>query len=264
MKKDNLDLKIRESMVKISEDIQPSDDMFEKIKKQIEVEEKTNKKVINMKNKKKIIKVASIASAILITSVGVYAGGIAKGYFSSSTNIYKYKEVPTIEQMEKETGIRKSFVKEFKNGYKFDGAMVGNISTSDENNKELDKTNQIDLIYKKFGEEDIFISAYKKMPSEEELAKTEIHSRIVNIKGTELFVSSMNMKFVPPDYKVSEEEKKMEKEGKISISYGTDKVENKKSVSVVWEKDGVRYSINSLSEKGISEQSLIDMAEELL
>lgn len=264
MKKDNLDLKIRESMVKISEDVQPSDDMFEKIKKQIELEENKNKKVIKMKNNKRIIKVASIASAIIITSVAVYAGGIAKGYFSSSSNIYKYKEIPTIEQMEKETGIHKTFVKEFKNGYKFDGATVGDLSTSDENGKELDKTKQIDLTYKKLGEEDIFISAYKKMPSEEELSKTEIHSRTVNIKGTDLFVSTMNMKFVPPNYKVSEEEKKLEKEGKISISYGTEKVENKKSVSVIWEKDGVIYSINSLSEKRISEQTLIEMAGEIL
>lgn len=35
MKKDNVDLKIRKAMVDMSEDVQPSDDMFERIKSQI-------------------------------------------------------------------------------------------------------------------------------------------------------------------------------------------------------------------------------------
>ena len=50
----------------------------------------------------------------------------------------------------------------------------------------------------------------------------------------------------------------------MTIYYGCDKVDDNKSVTVVWEKDGVRYSISSLSDEGMPEQTLIDMAEELI
>lgn len=263
MKKDNTDLKIRKAMVDMSEDVQPSDDMFEKIKAQIEFEQSRKEKVVTMKRNKKILKVASVACALMITTVGVYAGGKAVGYFGGSSSIYKYKEVPTIEQMEKETGVKKAFVDEFVNGYKFDGAVVEDLNTTDAKGNTLDKTKAMNLVYKKSGEPEIFVDAHKIMPSEIALEEQDGY-RTVDVNGTKLFVSSVNMRFVPPEHEKTAEEKQLEKEGKMTISYGSNKVEDKKAVSAVWEKDGVRYSISSLSEEGISEQTLIDMAEELI
>lgn len=263
LKEDNIDLKIKRSLVKISEDVQPSDDMFEKIKSQIEFEQSRKEKVVYMKKNRKLLKIASVACALMITSVGVYAGGKAVGYFGSSSNIYNYRDVPTIEQMEKETGIKKAFLDEFVNGYKFDGAVVEDLNTTDAKGNTLDKTKAMNLVYKKNGEADIFLDAHKKMPSEKELSEME-NCREVELKGTKLFVSTTNMRFVPPEYEPTEEEKQLEKDGKITISYGTEKVENKIGVTVVWEKDGVRYSISSLSEKGMPEQTLIDMAGEII
>ncbi len=77
----------------MSEDVQPSDDMFEKIKSQIEFEQSRKEKVVTMKRNRKMLKVASVACALMITTVGVYAGGKAKavGYFGSSSSVYKYK-----------------------------------------------------------------------------------------------------------------------------------------------------------------------------
>lgn len=267
MKKDNIDLKIRESMVKMSEDVQPSDDMFERIKSQIEFEQSRKEKVVTMKRNRKMLKVASVACALMITTVGVYAGGKAAGYFGSSSSVYKYKDVPTIEQMEKETGIRKAFLDEFANGYKFDGAVVKDLATIDGNGNKLDKTKAMHLTYKKSNEGDVFLEAYKKMPSEQLFSdeKNPIeNSRIVNINGVDVRVATINMKVVPPEYEPTEEEKQLEKEGKLMISYGSEKVENYISVSAVWEKDGVVYSMGSVEKEGIPEQTLIDMAEELI
>lgn len=101
------------------------------------------------------------------------------------------------------------------------------------------------------------------MPSEIALEEQNGY-RTVDVNGTKLFVSTLNMRFVPADHEKTAEEKQLEKEGKISISCGSDKVEDKKSVTVAWEKDGVRYSISSLSDEGMPEQTLIDMAEELI
>ena len=64
--------------------------------------------------------------------------------------VYKYKEVPTVEQMEKETGVRKAFVDEFANGYKFDGAVIEDLNTTGSNGDVLDKTKAMNLIYKKW------------------------------------------------------------------------------------------------------------------
>lgn len=263
MKKDNVDLKIRKAMVDMSEDVQPSDDMFEKIKSQIEFEQSRKEKVVTMKRNRKMLKVASVACALMITTVGVYAGGKAVGYFGSSSNVYKYKEVPTIEQMEKETGVRKAFVDEFANGYKFDGAVIEDLNTTGSNGDALDKTKAMNLVYKKAGEPEVFVDAHKKMPSEIALEEQDGY-RTVDVNRTKLFVSSLNMRFVPADHEKTAEEKQLEKEGKMTISYGSDKVEDKKSVTVAWEKDGVRYSISSLSDEGMPEQTLIDMAEELI
>ena len=248
MKKDNVDLKIRKAMVDMSEDVQPSDDMFERIKSQIEFEQSRKEKVVTMKRTRKMLKVASVACALMITTVGVYAGGKAVGYFGSSSNVYKYKEVPTIEQMEKETGVRKAFV---------------DLNTTGSNGDALDKTKAMNLVYKKAGEPEVFVDAHKKMPSEIALEEQDGY-RTVDVNRTKLFVSSLNMRFVPADHEKTAEEKQLEKEGKMTISYGSDKVEDKKSVTVVWEKDGVRYSISSLSDEGMPEQTLIDMAEELI
>ena len=263
MKKDNVDLKIRKAMVDMSEDVQPSDDMFERIKSQIEFEQSRKEKVVTMKRNRKMLKVASVACALMITTVGVYAGGKAVGYFGSSSSVYKYKEVPTIEQMEKETGVRKAFVDEFANGYKFDGAVIEDLNTTGSNGDTLDKTKAMNLVYKKDGSPEIFVDAHKKMPSEIALEEQNGY-RTVDVNGTKLFVSSVNMRFVPADHEKTAEEKQLEKEGKMTISYGSDKVEDKKSVTVAWEKDGVRYSISSLSDEGMPEQTLIDMAEELI
>ena len=56
MEKDNLDLKIRKAMVYMSEDVQPSDDMFERIKSQIEFEQSRKEKVVTMKRNRKLLK----------------------------------------------------------------------------------------------------------------------------------------------------------------------------------------------------------------
>ena len=80
--------------------------------------------------------------------------------------------------------------------------------------------------------------------------------------GTELGYHKMANKFVPPDYTPTEEELKLQEEGKLNIGYGSDKVQEKVSVSVYWVQDGVIYSLFSFNDS-LTAEEMFQMAKDV-
>ena len=112
--------------------------------------------------------------------------------------------------------------------------------------------------YEKEGEEDILVSG-----SRISLGETGTPDAVLALEdGTELYYSKLVNKFVPPDYEITEEEKKLQEEGKLNVAYGSQEVEIKNSESVFWRQNGVSYCLFRFGDE-LNAEEMLAMAREI-
>ena len=209
-----------------------------------------------MKSKKKIALIA--VAATLVMGITVFAAsGIISQWFSSSSSIPDYKTLPTAEQVVKDIGYEAVTIDEFANGYKFDnGSVVDNVLT-DDNGKAVEKFKSVTFRYLKDNDEVLF--SQDKVNSQ-----VETNGEVVaNVDGVDVYYHSYTNKLVPPDYKMTDEDKKAEETGELVFSYGSSEVEIKEVQSVSWKKDGMYYQLLQIDGK-LSADELADMATEII
>ena len=209
-----------------------------------------------MKSKKKIALIA--VAATLVMGITVFAAsGIISQWFSSSSSIPDYKTLPTAEQVVKDIGYEAVTIDEFANGYKFDnGSVVDNVLT-DDNGKAVEKFKSVTFRYLKDNDEVLF--SQDKVNSQ-----VETNGEVVaNVDGVDVYYHSYTNKLVPPDYKMTDEDKKAEETGELVFSYGSSKVEIKEIQSVSWKKDDMSYQLLQIDGK-LSADELVEMAEEVI
>lgn len=216
----------------------------------------TERKSYTMKSKKKISLIAIAATLVLGITVFA-ASGIVSTWFSSSSSTPDYKSLPTAEQVAGDIGYEPVLIESFENGYTFkDGNIVKN-NLADENGKSIEKFKSVSFDYKKDGDTVIF--AQDKVKS-----KIDISGDVVkNVKGTDIYYYDYTNKLVPPDYKLTDDDKKAEENGELIFSYGSSKVEIKEVQSVTWVKDEMQYQLLQIDGKLTSDE-LVKMAEEIL
>ncbi len=242
-----------------------SHDYVEAMKKIRVSEEVQNSILIKIKNsersgnvmfkKRTVITVLAAALAIGAT-VFAAAGGITS-WFSSSSSIPDYTKLPEAKQCVKDVGYEPVLIEKFANGYAFkDGSIVKN-SLEDDSGKNVEKFKSFSFRYKKSKDELIFSQEKYKTVTENygELKET--------VSGVDLYYSSYTNKFVPPDYKMTEEDKKAEKSGELVFTYGSDKAEIKKIQSLSWQKDGMHFSLMQIDGK-LTADELVEMAKEII
>lgn len=209
-----------------------------------------------MKSKKKIALIA--VAATLVMGITVFAAsGIISQWFSSSSSIPDYKTLPTVEQVVKDIGYEAVTIDEFANGYKFDnGSVVDNVLT-DDNGKAVEKFKSVTFRYLKDNDEVLF--SQDKVNSQ-----VETNGEVVaNVDGVDVYYHSYTNKLVPPDYKMTDEDKKAEETGELVFSYGSSKVEIKEIQSVSWKKDDMSYQLLQIDGK-LSADELVEMAKEVI
>ena len=81
--------------------------------------------------------------------------------------------------------------------------------------------------------------------------------------GVAIYYHSYENKFVPPDYEMTEEDKKAEESGELVFSYGSDEVELKTISSAMWSVDDMHYTLMQIGGK-LTKEELIDMAKEAI
>ena len=216
----------------------------------------TERKSYTMKSKKKISLI--VIAATLALGITVFAtSGIVSTWFGSSSSTPDYKSLPTAEQVTKDIGYEPVLIDTFENGYAFkDGNIVKN-NLKDENGNSVEKFKSVSFDYKKDGDTVIF--AQDKVKS-----KIDISGDVVkNVKGTDIYYYDYTNKLVPPDYKLTDDDKKAEENGELIFSYGSSKVEIKEVQSVTWVKDEMQYQLLQIDGKLTSDE-LVKMAEEIL
>ena len=209
-----------------------------------------------MKSKKKIALIA--VAATLVMGITVFAAsGIISQWFSSSSSIPDYNELPSVKQVTKDIGYEVELVDEFANGYKFDnGSVVDNVLT-DDNGKAVEKFKSVTFRYLKDNDEVLF--SQDKVNSQ-----IETNGEVVaNVDGVDVYYHSYTNKLVPPDYKMTDEDKKAEETGELVFSYGSSKVEIKEIQSVSWKKDDMNYQLLQIDGK-LSADELVEMAKEVI
>ena len=209
-----------------------------------------------MKSKKKIALIA--VAATLVMGITVFAAsGIISQWFGSSSSIPDYKTLPTAEQVVKDIGYEAVIIDEFANGYKFDnGSVVDNVLT-DDNGKAVEKFKSVTFRYLKDNDEVLF--SQDKLNSQVETSGEVVST----VDDVDVYYYSYTNKLVPPDYKMTDEDKKAEETGELVFSYGSSKVEINEIQSVSWKKDDMSYQLLQIDGK-LSADELVEMAKEVI
>ena len=209
-----------------------------------------------LKSNKRIALIA--VAATLVMGITVFAAsGIISQWFSSSSSIPDYKTLPTADQVAKDIGYEAVTIDEFANGYKFDNGSIVDNTLTDETGNVTEKFKSVSFRYEKDGDEVIF--SQDKFNSAVETSGEVITS----VDGVDVYYFNYTNKLVPPDYKLTDEDKKAEANGELVFSYGSSKVEINEVQSVSWEKDGMYYQLMQIDGK-LSADALADMAAEVI
>ena len=235
--------------------IQISDEMQNRILKKVK---KANyrKEGHYMKSKKKISLIA-IAAALALGVTVFATSGIVTTWFSSSSSIPEYKSLPSAEQVKSDIGYEPVLIDTFENGYTFKEGSVINNNLADESGNSVEKFKSVSFEYEKNGDRVIF--SQDKFNSESG-TEGEI---ISTVAGTDIYYFSYTNKFVPPDYKMTDEDKKAEENGELVFSYGSSKVEISEVQSVTWRNNGILYQLLQI-DGNLSADELVSMAEEII
>ena len=251
----NIDNEISKALSKKTENIN-APDILDSIKN--ELENKENDIMKRFKFTPKVL-VAAIALTVILATGVIGAGKIA-GVRSGSSHSDDIKHFPTLEEVEDIVDYSPKFV-ESLGTHKYKFANPADSENYDDNGNVLNKYKDISFWYET--DKEGAILTLNTHPSFEGTGADKDHSEAIDYKGITLYYSSCTYKAVPPDYVATDEDKKLEEKGELMIGYGSDKVEEKKTQSIVWDEDGITYDILDMGEE-IDKTELIEMAKQVI
>ncbi|RDY22482.1 signal peptide protein [Romboutsia maritimum] len=223
---------------------------------QKEIGEMENMKLCKKASFKKRIIVAVVATMALGSTV--FAAGKIFSIVGSSSNIPTYTSIPTEKQINDDFGFNPKLVKEFNNGYKFISGHTVYNEGLDEKGNSVAKTKSLDFNYEKGNDK---LSLYIENGMLGERSKKEVI--VDNYNNIDLYYQSYANKSVPPDYKLTEQDKQDELSGKYVFSYGSQKEEVSQVQSLSWMQDGVNYSFLVI-DSNLSQNELVEMAHQTI
>lgn len=221
------------------------------------IEEERNMKRKNWK--KTAIAAAAICILGSITAMAVGRPAYISSHSSHDEEIRSYGEA--IEKQKSFDAQAKS-VESFSNGYTFKMAIPKHEEIHDEDHNTMESSVSMAYTYGKEGMNDVVLSA-SRIAGSMSRTDSQASDRVLKLgNGVELVFSTLVNKFVPPDYEITEEEKKLQEEGKLNVGYGSDQVEIRNSESVIWVQDGISYCLFMFGDD-LSAEEMLRMAKEI-
>lgn len=209
-----------------------------------------------MFTKKKAIFIA--AAAVLVIGTAGFASKLyTVTYSGHSTSYPQYNYIPSETELEKSVGFVPEIPLEL-GGFEYQNATIVHSTRNDEEDGSSVKYEQISLRYKN-GDKEIVIFANEDLGFDDK-ASIDVAA---NVGGVDIRYSSYISKDVPPDYKLTEEDKQREQNGEISIAYGASKVSERFVQQVFFTVDGVCYDILDNAGEATKDE-LIDMAADII
>lgn len=266
--------KIREFFKREAGGQKAPDDLKERIDREISriaaenaAAEKTaesERKVVNMRFKKR--KMALIAAAIVVVgSITCFATGQIAGVMTGSSRLTEVHDYRGLADAEKKAGIETGMPEVFSNGYQFKSVNTSDGQAVDAEGNGIPGTEFTDvaMVYEKDGSElDVFISPRRtelEGSGEEGQAVTEARK----IGGVSVEYIETTMKVVPPDYELTEQDKKDLENPNFGISYGSEAVEVNHVRSLEWKTEDKIYNILDITGT-VDADTMFSMAEDVI
>lgn len=203
------------------------------------------------------LKITAIAAALTVAlGVTAFAAVMVVSRSSHSSNIPDYYGVPSAQTLENDIGISPSFPEELSNGYKFKSGHV--TYNEDANGETVESYKGIDCVYGRNGDEiDVSADAAKAGIGMDDCETAEIYN------GVEIKYFEYTNKLVPPDYEMTEQDKRDEESGAVVFSYGSPEVKISHMQIIGFEYGGLNYSI-SASDSPLTRTELVQTAAEII
>lgn len=237
-----------------ADNISPDDKMLFNIKNAIVKEN------INMKKKYFSFKKITAVCLAVIAIGAVTAIGAGKVKYTSSHS-YRDDEIrhfPTQEELSQYINYSPKYVQNL-GGYEFDYAIPKQAEQKDSDGNTLSKFTDVSFNYKT----DKGSLSLNTSPDNNAEDYTYYNYEKTSYNGLTLYYNAIKYKFVPPDYVLTDDDKKLQSEKKLEISYGTDKIEYSNATSIMWCDNGVEYCILDM-DANISKNDMINMAKEVI
>lgn len=231
----------------------PDESLNRNLKREME-----EKKMKRFSVKKTVILAA--ACCLLVGTVCVASSGKVTSLVSDFGE-QKFSSFSQLAEAEDKAGFKIKAVESFDNGYAFADMRVEKWRGEDEEGNVLERFKEIAITYKKPGMDALYFHAQEAAYSHDN--ESRVPDRTVGINGAEVKYYVDTYKWVPAGYELTAEDEKNMERSDYFISEGADEVSENKVSSVVWEQNGVRYSILNIKDATPAEV-LFEMAEEVI
>lgn len=224
------------------------------------------KEAVIMKFQKRKVALAA-AVIVAIGSITCYATGKMTGLMVGSSHLTEVSEYSGLAAAEEKAGFETGMPETFSSGYVFKNVNTGEGKAVDAEGNGIPGTEYIDVFmtYEKDGSEITasIMPELKEEPAEEAEAKAPEASETREIGGITVSYYETTMKVVPPDYELTEQDKKDMENSNFTISYGSDQVYVQKVRSIDWKADGKAYNLLDM-EGTVDAGTLFSMAQDVI
>ena len=230
--------------------LRPSSELVNRIRSNKEVE-------MRVPNKKKMVVLALVA-CMLVGTTAFAASRITRyvGWSNPNSATVDYDETVKVAE---EMGVAKDILQQFSNGYVFAMSNVGGTTGLDEKGKTVAEGETLEVTYTR--ENGPKINLYIDPMFETGDYSNATEAREIN--GVMVYYNKDFYKFVPADYKMTEEDQARMDEPHFYLSYGSSEVEEKISEGIVFETDNKIYNMFCW-DANMTPDEWCAMAEELL
>lgn len=226
----------------------------------------SEKEAVIMKFQKRKVALAA-AVIVAIGSITCYATGTMTGLMVGSSHLTEVSEYSGLAAAEEKAGFETGMPETFSSGYVFKNVNTGEGKAVDAEGNGIPGTEYIDVFmtYEKDGSEITasIMPELKEEPAEEAEAKAPEASETREIGGITVSYYETTMKVVPPDYELTEQDKKDMENSNFTISYGSDQVYVQKVRSIDWKADGKAYNLLDM-EGAVDAGTLFSMAQDVI
>ncbi len=229
----------------------------ERVLNEVNTDSSRGERKINIMTHKTKIALVAICATLILGITAFAASSIITTWYSSSSPADEFYELPAGEKLADEIGYDVVLIDTFENGYEFNRGHVVNNRLADDGNNTVEKFKSTSFDYEK--DSDRVIYSQDKFESDMPLAGEVICTE----NGINIHYTTFVNKFVPANYKLTEEDKRAEANGELVFSYGTAEVEIITVQDISFEKDGVRHSLMQMNGE-LTKDQLVDMAKEII
>lgn len=206
--------------------------------------------------------VLAAAAVALLGSVTAAAAGRLAYTASHSSMADQVTDYSALAGVEEEVGFAFPAPETFSNGFRFAYAVPVDSSDYDEEGNVVSSYKAVDLNYTDGTQEVTFMISPGSSSEEEGRAPGSTPVWSGEKEGISLTVTRTVHRFVPPDYELTEEDRKAQEDGSVVFSYGSEAVEEMVSYDCTFEKDGLSYCVLGF-DLTMEPEELAGMAAEL-